>query len=128
MRKALEILLENAVNTTENGSVQLTVSHPDNEYLELAGFSINPNLQDKAYLLVTIADTSAGMQEADLTNIFDPYVNIDKFIAKKAVAKSMEMGIVYNLIRILKGKIWAESELMKGTSFSFIIPIERLSL
>lgn len=128
LRKALEILLENAVNATENGSVQLTVSHPDNEYLELAGFSINPNLQDKAYLLVTIADTSAGMQEADLTNIFDPYVNIDKFIAKKAVAKSMEMGIVYNLIRILKGKIWAESELMKGTSFSFIIPIERLSL
>lgn len=127
-KKIIETLLENAIMRTESGSVQLTLSHPDNEYLEYAGFKVNPGFNDKTYLLVQIADTSNGIAESDLANIFDPYVNIDKYIAKKAVAKSLEMGILYNLVRILKGKIWVESESMQGASFNFIIPIERLSL
>lgn len=128
LKKTLEILLENSITTTDNGSVQVVVSHPDNEYLELAGFNVAPTLPEKSYLMINIIDTGAGIPENDLQNIFDPYVNIDKFIAKKAVPKCMEMGIVYNLVRLMKGKIWAESESMKGTSYTIIIPIERFSL
>lgn len=128
LKKALEILLENAVSSTENGSIQVVVSHPDNEYLELAGFKVPETLPEKSYLMINVIDTSSGIAESDLNNYFDPYVNIDKFIAKKAVTKAMEMGIAYNLIRLLKGKIWVESESMKGNNFSFIIPVERLGL
>lgn len=128
LKKAMEILLENAISSTENGSVQVVVSHPDNEYLELSGFKVSETLPEKSYLMVSVIDTGSGIPESDLNNFFDPYVNIDKFIAKKAVTKSMEMGIAYNLIRLLKGKIWVESESMKGSNFSFIIPVERLSL
>lgn len=128
LKKTLEIILENCIATTENGSVQVVVSHPDAEYLEIAGFSIAPNVDDKSYLMIQVIDTGLGLSETDLNNIFDPYVNIDKFIAKKAVSKCMEMGIVYNFVRLMKGKIWAESESMKGTSYTFIIPVERISL
>lgn len=128
LKKILEILLENAVNNTETGSIQLIVSHPDNEFLEIAGFNVNPNMPEKSYMLIKLTDTGIGIPEADLNNIFDPYANIDKYIAKKAVAKSLEMGIIYNLVRLLKGKIWVESESMKGCSYTFIIPVERLSL
>ena len=128
LKKALEILLENALSATENGSIQVVVSHPDNEYLELAGFKVSETLPEKSYLMINVTDTSTGIPEGDLNNYFDPYVNIDKFIAKKSVTKAMEMGIVYNLIRLLKGKIWVESESMKGNNFSFIIPVERLGL
>jgi len=127
-KRTLEILLDNCIASTDSGSVQVIFSHPDNEYLELAGFSVSPTLPEKSYLMLNIIDTGAGIPEGDLSNIFDPYVNIDKFIAKKAVAKCMEMGIVYNLVRLLKGKIWAESESMKGTSYTIIIPVERFSL
>lgn len=128
LKKILEILLENAVNNTETGSIQLIVSHPDNEFLEIAGFNVNPNMPEKSYMLIKLTDTGIGIPEADLNNIFDPYANIDKYIAKKAVAKSLEMGVIYNLVRLLKGKIWVESESMKGCSYTFIIPVERLSL
>lgn len=127
-KKILETLLENALTRTESGSIQLVVSHPDKEYLEYAGFSINPNISDKTYLLVQIKETSKGLSETELQNIFDPYMNIDRYIAKKAVSKSLEMGILYNLVRILKGRIWVESDAQQGTSFNFIIPIERLTL
>lgn len=128
LKKILEILLENAVNNTETGSIQLIVSHPDNEFLEIAGFNVNPNMPEKSYMLIKLTDTGIGIPEADLNNIFDPYANIDKYIAKKAVAKSLEMGVIYNLVRLLKGKIWVESESMKGCSYTFLIPVERLSL
>ena len=78
--------------------------------------------------MIQVADTSQGLSESELKNIFDPYANIDKYIAKKTVSKSLEMGIVYMLVRILKGRIHAESEENKGCIFSFVIPAEKLSL
>ena len=128
LKRILDILLENSINNTDSGSIQLIVSHPDNEFLEIAGFSVNANLPEKAYMMIKIIDTGMGIPESDLNNIFDPYANIDKYIAKKAVSKSLEMGIIYNLVRLLKGKIWVESESMKGCSYTFIIPVERISL
>ena len=128
LKKVLTILLENAIDMTDSGSIQLIVSHPDNEFLEIAGFNVNPNLPEKSYIMIKLIDTGAGIPESELSNIFDPYANIDKYIAKKAVSKSLEMGIVYNLVRLLKGKIWVESESMKGCSYTFIIPAEKLSL
>ncbi len=128
LRQILKILVENAISHTDIGSVQVVVSHPDNEFLELAGFSVNPNTPDKAYLMIKVNDTGSGICEADLENIFDPYANIEKYIAKKSAPKSLSLGIVYNLVRLLKGKIWVESESMKGSSFCFIIPVERFSL
>lgn len=128
LKKVIILLVENAISLTDSGSVQVVVSHPDSEFLEIAGFNVAPNLPDKTYVMIKVNDTGMGFQEADLQNIFDPYANIDKYIAKKAVTKSLSLGIVYNLVRILKGRMWAESESMKGSSFCFIIPIEKLSL
>lgn len=128
LKRVIETLVQNAITTTDSGSVQVTVNHPDNEFLEVAGFNVSPNLPEKSYLMLKVNDTGAGIPEAELTNIFDPYANIEKYIAKKAVSKSLELGIVYNIIRILKGKMWVESESLKGSSFAFIIPIERISI
>lgn len=128
LEKALEILLQNALDKTDSGAIQLSVSHPDAEYLEIAGFKVNPNLSDKAYVMIKVSYTGACIPDGELGTIFDPYANIDKYIAKKAVAKCMEMGVLYNLIRLLRGKIWAESDETQGCVFSFIIPTEKLSI
>ncbi len=128
LKRILETLVQNAINITESGAVQVVVNHPDTEYLEIAGFNVSPNMPDKSYLMIKIIDNGPGIPENELNNIFDPYANIEKYIAKKAVAKSLELGIIYNLVRILKGKMWVETESMKGSTFAFIIPIERVTI
>lgn len=128
LKKALEIILISMLEQTNSGSIQLSVSHPDAEYLEIAGFKVNPNLSDKTYALIKITSTGFNIPETELDSIFDPYANIDKYIVKKAVTKGMEMGVLYNLVRLMKGKIWAESEPSSGCTFSFIIPTERMSI
>ena len=128
LKRIMETLLQNAINSTESGSVQVVVSHPDNEFLEIAGFNVSPNMPEKSHIMIKVHDTGTGIPEADLNNIFDPYTNIEKYIAKKAVSKSLELGIVYSLARVLKGKMWVETEQMKGSTFAFIIPIERFTI
>ena len=128
LKRVVEFLVQNSILNTESGSIQLIVSHPDNEFLEVAGFNVNPATPEKSYLMIKVVDTGIGLSDADLQNIFDPYSNIEKYIAKKAVSKSLELGIAYKLVKLLKGKMWVESESMKGSSFAFIIPIEKLSI
>ncbi len=128
LKRVVEFLVQNSILNTESGSIQLIVSHPDNEFLEVAGFSVNPATPEKSYLMIKVVDTGVGLNDAELQNIFDPYSNIEKYIAKKAVSKSLELGIAYKLVKLLKGKMWVESESMKGSSFAFIIPIEKLSI
>lgn len=128
LKRVLETLVENAVENTDSGSIQLVVSHPDNEFLEVAGFNVAQTTPEKSYLMIKVTDTGSGIPEAELNHIFDPYANIEKYIAKKAVTKSLELGIVYNLVRVLKGKMWVETESMKGSTFAFIIPIEKFGI
>ena len=128
LKRILETLLQNAIANTDAGAIQVVVSHPEPEFLELAGFTNVPNSQEQSYLMIKVNDTGEGIPASELDNIFDPYANIEKYIAKKAVTKSLELGITYNLAKILKGKMWVESESLKGSSFAFIIPIERITI
>ena len=128
LKRIIETLLDNAIERTESGAIQLSVVSPDKEYLEAAGLNVTNSLSAQNYIMIQVVDTSQGLSESELKNIFDPYANIDKYIAKKTVSKSLEMGIVYMLVRILKGRIHAESEENKGCIFSFVIPAEKLSL
>ena len=128
IKQVMETLLQNALETTETGSIQVVVSHPDNEFLEISGFNIPQNLPEKSYLMVKVIDTGSGLPVKDISSIFDPYMDIDKYIAKKAVAKGLELGIVYQLVKLIKGKLWVETDSLKGSSFAFIIPIEKINI
>lgn len=128
LKRVLETLLEEAILRTDTGSIQLIITHPEKEYLEYAGINANSNFMDKPYMLIQIIDTGYGITASELDNYFDPYANIDKYLSKKTVPKSLNMGIMYNLVRLLKGKIWIDTEQEKGCSFNILIPVEKITL
>ena len=78
IKQVMETLLQNALETTETGSIQVVVSHPDNEFLEISGFNIPQNLPEKSYLMVKVIDTGSGLPVKDISSIFDPYMDIDR--------------------------------------------------
>ena len=128
LKKVLSTLIENALERTESGAINLAVTHPDESCLDAAGIDTTKGLPAESYIMIQITDSSQGLAEDELKNIFDPYANIDKYLAKKNVSKSLEMGIVYMLVRILKGRINVESQPEQGCVFMFIIPAEKISL
>lgn len=124
LKQAISLLIENSISSTDSGSIQLIVNHPEKEELESLGFEKLLDT-DKTYLKVIVSDTGSGITTGDIDTIFDPYANIERFAAKKAIPKCLDFGIIKNLVRLMKGKIWATSENMNGSTFTFIIPIEK---
>ena len=128
IKTALSLLLDNAIASTQNGAVKIEASSPDLEFLEIAGFPIAESANDKSYLMIKITDSGTGLVENEKDTIFNPYIDVEKAIARKSLTRNVAMGLVYNLVRLAKGKIWVENESLKGTSYTFVVPSERLEV
>ncbi len=117
-------ILETSLNLTDIGSINVRIQHPENELVYQSGIEIPEETLEKAYLMISIFDTGAGIPEGDLGVIFEPYAQLER-ANKKNIVRSIALASAKNLVKFLKGSIWIESEPMQGAKYSFIIPIEK---
>ena len=114
IRQILDNLLENAVKYTYDGSITLDI-----------GFrKITP---DKIDVTFTIKDTGAGIRKEDAEKLFS---TIGKVGDNKDVSiKGTGLGLLIckRLISILDGRIFVESEIGKGSVFTFTVPQDVLN-
>ena len=122
---ALKIILQNVIETsiklTESGSITVKASTPLKSEVEATGIQPIPG---QNYIKISVTDTGMGLAESELEGIFEPYTQLDK-ISRKALVRSITLGTAAMIVKRLKGAIWVESEVMKGTIFNIILPIEK---
>lgn len=84
------------------------------------GAKITIELQPlEEYLLVRFGDNGAGVDEAILPKIFEPFVTSKR----NAGGTGLGMNIIYNIVtQKLKGSIHVESQVNKGTRFELHLP------
>jgi signal transduction histidine kinase len=86
--------------------------------------SITVRAQRKADdVIVSVADTGEGISTADLPNIFERFYRVDKSRARSTGGSGLGLTIAKRLVEAHGGKIWAESEPGKGSTFSFTLPV-----
>ena len=90
----------------------------------ISELKIFENFKENSLMQISISDTGIGLQETELDGLFEPYNQLDK-TNKKNIVRSISLGTANILARRLNGIVWAESEVMKGTTFNIIIPIEK---
>lgn len=78
----------------------------------------------KSQLLVSISDTGEGIDEKDLPRIFDRFYR-SKIQSGNRDGSGLGLTISKGIIEQHKGRIWAESQAGKGSTFRFTIPIYR---
>jgi PAS domain S-box-containing protein len=100
-------LLSNAVKFTEQGGVDLDC-RIENEMLT-----------------VRVSDTGMGIKPEDLQALFKPFKQIDAGLARQYEGTGLGLSICKRLVELLGGKIWAESEWGKGSTFAFTLPPQR---
>jgi len=111
LRQVLLNLLGNAIKFTESGEVSLRVT-PD------AGSSIPTAFQFK------VSDTGIGIQDEILGRVFERFTQADSSTTRRFGGSGLGLTISKRLVELMGGRIWAESEVGKGSVFSFVVPFE----
>lgn len=109
LKIAMMNLLDNAVKyNVENGQVVVGVER----------------LKGTPYIEISIKDTGVGVSEDEIKKLFTKFFRSEA--VKKIVTEGTGLGlyIVKNIIRNHGGEIRAESELGRGTTFYFTLPID----
>jgi signal transduction histidine kinase len=104
--QVLRNLLENALaHTAEGGTISVTAR------------------QQERWVEVSVIDTGEGIPAEDLPNIFERFYRVDKSRARATGGSGLGLTIARRLVEAHGGTITAESELGKGSRFSFTVPI-----
>ncbi len=82
--------------------------------------------QEKDIIKVSVKDTGIGVSRQSLNKIFEKYHRIEEH-AVHFQGLGIGLFISYEIIQRHHGKLWAESEVGKGSTFYFTIPLSIIS-
>ena len=120
----LQNILETSIKLTDIGTITIKVSHPDMDVVEKSGARIFKDSNSMSYVEITISDTGIGLAESEMDGIFEPYTQLDK-AHKKTILRSITLGTAYTVLKRTGGALWVNSEVMKGSAFHIILPVEK---
>ena len=98
-------LLNNALKFTSEGSIELG-AYPEG-----------------SYRIVFVKDTGMGIPADRLEAIFDRFVNADLKLSRSYDGSGLGLAIVKSYLELMNGSSWVESEVGKGSTFYFKIPV-----
>ena len=122
LRQVLLNLLGNAVKFTNEGCVTLRVKRLSIEkpYQQSSQSTIN---NQQSTIRFEVQDTGMGIAPDDLDTIFDPFVQI-RSDRQGSEGTGMGLSISRKFVKMMGGDISVESEVGKGSVFSFDIQVE----
>ncbi|WP_052713196.1 PAS domain S-box protein [Pseudoalteromonas rubra] len=68
-------------------------------------------------LLFTVSDSGIGISRAQLQTLFSPFTQADTSTTRQFGGTGLGLAICKNLVRLMGGKIWCESEVGQGAQF-----------
>jgi len=107
IKRILWHLIDNAVKFTHQGVISVSVQVINN------------------YIQFQITDTGIGIPPEFHKKIFDPFRQVETGLARNFGGNGIGLSLAKAYIELLGGKIWLESEIDKGTTVFFTIPIEQ---
>ncbi len=100
----MSYLIENAIKFSTDGKIQ---------------FGYEEGIK---FLKFYVKDTGMGIKKKDLTSIFEKFRQVDSEMNTLNSGTGLGLSISNELVKMMKGDIWVESEFGKGSTFYFTIP------
>ncbi len=105
-------LLDNAIKFTDVGQITIKAEQR--------------TVDDTPSVVCSVIDTGVGISPADLPQVFDKFRQAGDTLTSRPKGTGLGLSICKEIVEHHGGKIWAESELGMGSTFSFSLPISSL--
>ncbi|WP_407356121.1 PAS domain S-box protein [Methanolobus sp. WCC5] len=89
--------------------------------------TINTIQRNDGNVGISISDTGIGIPEKDLERIFDPFYQVDGSTTRKFKGTGLGLAIIRKFVKMHGGNLWVRSEVGKGSTFFFTIPVSSVS-
>ncbi|MCO4294625.1 ATP-binding protein [Solitalea sp. MAHUQ-68] len=109
LRQILVNLIGNAIKFTSEGKIVVTITAEKNA--------------NGILLKGSVADSGIGISEEKITEIFKPFVQAEAEITRQYGGTGLGLSITKQLLELQGGTIDVSSELDKGSTFSFTLPL-----
>jgi two-component system sensor histidine kinase/response regulator len=106
LRQIITNLMGNAIKFTEHGEVVLTVV-------------TDTHTAGETVVRFSVSDTGIGVPAEQQEAIFKPFIQADGSTTRKYGGTGLGLAISKNLVGLLGGRIWLDSEAGKGSTFHF---------
>jgi PAS domain S-box-containing protein len=110
LRQILTNLLSNAIKFTAKGEVVVTVG-------------VEERLEEKIRLHFEVRDTGIGIAPEKIKMVFDPFTQADSSTTRIFGGTGLGLAITSQLVELLGGRIWVESEPGQGSTFHFLLTL-----
>ena len=78
---------------------------------------------DGEWLVYRVSDTGIGIPKDEVENVFAEFRQVDAAITREFGGTGLGLSITKRLVEMHGGRIWVESELGKGSTFFFTVPL-----
>jgi signal transduction histidine kinase len=109
-------LLSNAIKFTETGWVSLRVE-PVADHGAAEGVAPGPAVR------LRVADSGIGIRPEDLTQLFQPFRQVDSTLSRTHEGTGLGLAICRRLAALMGGSIEAESRFGEGSEFTVTLPL-----
>jgi PAS domain S-box-containing protein len=108
LRQIIVNLVGNAIKFTEKGDVVVSVDEMS-------------RTAEEVVVHFAVADTGIGIPKAKHSIIFDVFTQADTSMTRRYGGSGLGLAICAQLVQVLGGRIWVESEVGKGSTFHFTV-------
>jgi signal transduction histidine kinase len=104
---ALSNLVKNSIQFTEAGG-QVTVKIQE----------------DTGHVKVSVTDNGIGIPAGDLPRVFERFFQVETHLTRRYGGMGLGLSVAKAMIELHGGRIWVDSEEGKGSTFTFLLPME----
>lgn len=132
LRQILTNLAGNAIKFTEQGEVVVSVKvvHPEGKErskksgeAETVDTSTTKAPGESVLLEFSVIDTGIGIAPEDQKRIFAPFAQADASTTRQYSGTGLGLAICHELIGLMNGEMKLESEVGRGSKFSFVVDL-----